>query len=382
MTTATKESTTYLRTAARLPDGIPVDKTRNVIRGAALIQLGEVNDSRPWFVDETTIAQTMALAKQFPKGLQARWSHPSGGEGLGSYVGRWRKFRLSADGKSVLADLHIARVAFSGGDQSRGAWLQEMAAEAPDTFGVSLAMAMDVKAMKAAKRPDGKMPLRFKKLLAADIVGEPAATRGGLYGGLSVEDAPAVLAEMFSDASDDEARELFDEYLATRRGGQSPAMTGEPEMADEVKGVTIEQVNEAIEKASAATLAAITEKLDALKPAEPKQDETQLAAVAERKRCCELQALAKNAGLENADTKAQEWIDKGLSIVDAKGVIADLAIAQNKLTKDAGEPADDPDAAYRKEFRGNLAAFTSMGLTEDEYVFSRQVEDGRATLSV
>lgn len=40
----------------------------------------------------------------------------------------------------------------------------------------------------------------------------------------------------------------------------------------------------------------------------------------------------------------------------------------------------DPDIDYKIEFQSQLAAFQSMGITEDEYVYSRRLDDGKESL--
>lgn len=42
--------------------------------------------------------------------------------------------------------------------------------------------------------------------------------------------------------------------------------------------------------------------------------------------------------------------------------------------------ADELDRPYRDEFAANRAALERMGVTEEQYVASRRVDDGRATL--
>lgn len=393
-------TTQHLRTVSGLSGSERVDKERHVIYGVALLQVGDLqeDDMRPWFVDETTVQQALSLGRAFPKGLKARWSHPNqSNDGLGKFVGRWRNLRLNGDGGTLLADLHLSRVAFRGGEESMGRWIEDMATDDPDAFGVSLAPVNDEAAMQRDAREDGKAPIRFRRLLAADVVDEPAATRGGLFGGeLSIATAPAFatdfLNRLFGDAAPDVVRERVDgfvtQYLATRRGGHSPAMTGDSEMAQEAKvqGLTAEELTAALstfgDKITGDILAKVDDKLAALKPAEPTDEEKAEAALAaDRKRSNELYALAKNAGLSDWEDRAKGWVDSGLSVVEAKAALHDLGVAQNGLTKDAGEPADDPDAKYIKEYRAGAEHFLSMGLTQDEYVLSRKIEDGAESLS-
>lgn len=77
-----------------------------------------------------------------------------------------------------------------------------------------------------------------------------------------------------------------------------------------------------------------------------------------------------------------DWIDKGLTVIEAKSALGDLAIQQNKLTKDNGDSGEgDPDAKYRAEYNASLSTFDEMGLTLEDYIYSRKVEDGKAKLT-
>ena len=62
-----------------------VDTQAGVIRGARVIQLGDVNDSRPWYVDQETMSQVVKFGNQPNKGLKARFTHPNmSDDGMGN----------------------------------------------------------------------------------------------------------------------------------------------------------------------------------------------------------------------------------------------------------------------------------------------------------
>jgi polyhydroxyalkanoate synthesis regulator phasin len=357
-----------------VPASLRVDAEAKRVNGAAILQLGSLaeGDARPWFIDEMSMAQALSLAGSFQKGLKARWTHPNmSSDGLGNYLGRWRNFRLSESGDTLLADLHLARTAFRGGDESRGQWVLDMADDDPEAFGVSLApRSLDLAAMEREETEDGKQPMRFLSLTAADVVDEPAATRGGLFGGqLSVATAPAAATQfldvMFEDADADVIREraaaFVETYLSTRFGG-AVNHDKEPEMAQEET-----QAPDAVAELTA-TVADLKTQLAELKNEKGEAANLAVDIAADRKRSADLLDLAANAGLDGADKLAKEWIAKGLSVTEAKAVIGDLAIKQNTLTSDAGEPADDPDAAFKAEYKANLAAYKAAGVTEEDYV--------------
>lgn len=379
-----------LRTMATAEVG-RVDRDKHKIFGIAVLQAGRVNDSRQLLIDDATLAKVVELGNGGTRKLKARWTHPNmSSDGLGKYLGRWSNFRLSDDGQTVLADLQLAEIAFKQIDpemgMSRGAWVLEMAEKEHDAFGVSLAPSkMDSAAMEREEDDDGYQPYRPLKLEAVDVVDSPAGTRGGLFGGmsLSVESAPRVATEvlnqLFPDAEPEvvKARALgfLDKYLLSRFG-EGVATTGAEDMATDTKApeaITREDLSTLTES----LLSKVDEKLAAIgRQAEAEQaDELSQVRDEERVRCKELYALAANAGLPQA--KADEWIEKNLSVLDAKGVVADLAIASNALSKDAGEVESDPYAKFREEFRKDRAELSRFGVTdEDAYVRSRCRDEG------
>lgn len=378
-----------LRTMANAQVG-RVDRKNRRILGVAVLQAGKVNDRRTLKIDDATLAKVIQIGNGGTRNLKARWTHPNmSSDGLGKYLGRWANFRLSDDGQTVLADLQLSPIAFKKADpelgMSRGEWVLDMAENDHDAFGVSLAPSrMDDAAMEREEDEEGYQPYRPLGLEAVDVVDSPAATRGGLFGGmaLSVETAPAVATEvmnqLFPDAEPEvvKARALgfLDKYLLSRFG-EGVATTGAEPMATDTKAPEA-VTREDLAKLNEEMLSAIDEKLATLgKPVEPAQDELAQAREDERKRCKELYALAANAGLPQA--KADEWIEKNLSVLEAKAVVADLAIAGNGLSKDAGEQEPDKYAKFRKEFHENRAELARFDITdEDAYVRSRCRDEG------
>lgn len=174
MTTATpKQSDEFFSALSGTVD--PCTKT---IVGAAIIQIGNVSDDRQMFADATTLQQVIQLAGE---SLRARINHDGV---IGGYVGRWKNFRL--DGDTVRADLQIAEVAAKArGPAAEGSNLSEyvlsIAEEDPGAIGVSIAPKLDRPAMLAARRADGRYPIRISALRAADLVDTPAATHSGLF---------------------------------------------------------------------------------------------------------------------------------------------------------------------------------------------------------
>lgn len=370
-----------------------VDRERGIIFGAAIIQKGNLNDSREAYVDGVTLEQTVSLMRRPGKGVKALESHANmSDDGFGKYLGRWHNARLSDGGDAVLADLHLSQLARKGED-SRGQYVLDMADQEPDTFGVSLAPIWDSAAMNELEPVDGRRPLRFSSLRSADIVGDPAATRGGLFGDaqLSIATAPLlatqVLDSLFADATSevihDRCLGFVNTYLANRFGSPNPV---EANMADTNQAVSLtrDDVQAIVGETVNPQLAALDAKLAQLigQKAEAEVDtqhKEELAA--ERTRTKELYALARVAGVKEPEKRAEEWIDQGLSVVAAKAAIADTLMAGNSLSRDAGDGNADPDSKYRAEYSAQAAAFASMGLSQQEYIASRRIEDGLELLT-
>lgn len=200
-----------------------VDRKQKVIYGAKLMQLGDVNDSRPWTVDEETLNQVLEFASQPNKGLKARWTHPNlSGDGLGKYLGRWQNPRIEED--AVVADLHLADVAFDTPKGDLGTYVMDLAEEDPEAFGISLATKLD----DVMFTEDYEGPLRLAGLRAGDFVDEPAATRGGLFELDNQADLDSVatwiLDHHFADAEPSVVVNRLEGFLS-RYFGESVSMT-------------------------------------------------------------------------------------------------------------------------------------------------------------
>lgn len=386
-----------LKALRGLSSAARVDRVRNVISGVSVIQVGPLNegDARPWIIDATTAKQVVSMGNASPKGLKARWTHPGmSNDGLGTFLGRWKKFRLSDDGATVLADLHVSRLAMKG-ENSRGEYVLDMAEQEPDAFGVSIFPVTNRTEMESLENEDGLQPMRLRKLVAADVVDEPAATRGGFFGGqLSIATAPAkatqALDQLFANAEPHVIRvrvgDFLESYLARRFDGQS-SPTGEDVMSDQPKptapaAITQEALTAALNTFGETLLGKVDEKLSALakkdEPQPPTADEIRRAGA---KEASEIMAAAAMSGLQDHEKLAAEAIEKGLSSVAFKASLTDRLIAGNGLSKDSGQQPTDPDAKYKTEYQAGLASFAKMGVTEAEYITSRKIDDGAELLT-
>lgn len=210
----------YLKTApshglASATDGNPRvvrdggDFKAGIIRGASLCTRGEALGHGIW-CDAPFIASIRdAMAASGDRGCKARFTHPGlSGDGLGTFLGRFRGGSLSADGNQALADLHLSRVSHRSPDGDLGKYVCDLAEEDAGAFAVSICFEHDWPAEEAfllehgavweqceegqyldltdfvSPDPDnsGNLPhARLKSLHAADMVDDPAANQGGLF---------------------------------------------------------------------------------------------------------------------------------------------------------------------------------------------------------
>lgn len=103
----------------------------------------------------------------------------------------------------------------------------------------------------------------------------------------------------------------------------------------------------------------------------------------ERTRTKDLGNLYASAGLKDSAI-LDRWIDKGVTLTEAKAEIGDLAIKQNKLVADdAGgnsEGGSDPQAKYKAEYAKDRVELMKLGISEPDYIHSRMVDNGEAVL--
>lgn len=112
------------------------------------------------------------------------------------------------------------------------------------------------------------------------------------------------------------------------------------------------------------------------------------AMSAERERAGKITAACSMA---KRPELAQKFIDEGRSIDDVNAALLAQMCADNRPLGDDGgagggtgpqAKAADPDAAYKVEYAESKAVFEQAGVTEEQYVQSRRIDDGLATLTV
>lgn len=331
--------------------GVGVNREQERISGVVIMEKGDISplDGRKQFVDDKTMSQFVALANAGSDKQRARFTHGgpggNGGEGLGSYLGRWSNARI--DGSKVRWDLQLSPRSHDSVKGDIGKYTLDMSESDPDMLGASMVVTLDYQAMRKERRADGAMPIRLRTLHGADIV-----------------DTPALASGMFAVGHNE----------------------GDDEMSEPV-GITKEQFDAGLKTAmetlsqtlSTAILAKVDEKFAAQSKSEegdePTADDLRKEGA---KRASEIMAFAATSGLNDHAKIAQEAIDAGQSVEAFKAGLADRLIAQNKLSKDGDEDeSDDPHAKFRAEFKAGGAAFATLGIVDEElYVRSRCRDEG------
>ena len=103
----------------------------------------------------------MDIMKQAPNGVKVKMNH---GSGLDAVVGFARNARI--EGNKLVADLKLLK------NSQHYGLIKEMADEAPDQFGISLAFVNESESI------NGKDFIRPQSIASADLVSSPAATNG------------------------------------------------------------------------------------------------------------------------------------------------------------------------------------------------------------
>ena len=128
--------------------------------GVSILEVGEAK-GHDLFVDKTSLETALKLMGDAKSGVKVKMNH---GSGLDAVVGFARNPRIEGD--KLVADLRLLR------NSPHYGLIKEMASEAPDQFGVSLAF------VNESETIDGKDYIRPQSIASADLVSSPAATNG------------------------------------------------------------------------------------------------------------------------------------------------------------------------------------------------------------
>ena len=113
------------------------------------------------FVDKTSLERALEIMSEAKNGVKVKMNH---GSGLDAVVGFARNPRI--EGNRLIADLKLLR------NSPHYGLIKEMASEAPDQFGISLAF------VNESETINGKDYIRPQSIASADLVSSPAATNG------------------------------------------------------------------------------------------------------------------------------------------------------------------------------------------------------------
>jgi hypothetical protein len=128
--------------------------------GVSILEVGEAK-GHDLFVDKVSLQTALKLMKAARNGVKVKMNH---GSGLDAVVGFARNPRIEGD--KLVADLRLLR------NSPHYGLIKEMASEAPDQFGVSLAF------LNESETINGKDYIRPQSIASADLVSSPAATNG------------------------------------------------------------------------------------------------------------------------------------------------------------------------------------------------------------
>jgi len=134
-----------------------LEEDSTVIPNVYILSQGEAR-GHDLFIDKTSIEKAYELMSQAPNGVKVKMNH---GSGLEAVLGFARNPRIEGD--KLLADLHLLKSSPHYG------LVKEMANEAPDQFGVSLAF------LNESETIGGKDYIRPQRIESADLVSSPAS---------------------------------------------------------------------------------------------------------------------------------------------------------------------------------------------------------------
>jgi hypothetical protein len=132
----------------------------NDFGGVSILEIGEAK-GHDLYVDKMSLEKAMDIMKKAPNGVKVKMNH---GSGLDAVVGFARNARIEGD--KLVADLKLLK------NSPHYGLIKEMADEAPDQFGISLAF------VNESETIEGKEYIRPQSIASADLVSSPAATNG------------------------------------------------------------------------------------------------------------------------------------------------------------------------------------------------------------
>ena len=184
---------------------VQIDHARGTIHGVSVIQIGAALGHQI-DIDRVTLNQVAGAINSAPNGIKSRFTHGEfNSDSLGSHLGKVRN--AIVDGNKVRADLVLLQSAKRSPKGDIYSYVLDLARDAPEDFGLSIAFepllvwsATNGNESPAQRDADGAWirpagavnvrPLtRVKRLMAVDVVGDPAANRDGLFSSAGGDDA-------------------------------------------------------------------------------------------------------------------------------------------------------------------------------------------------
>jgi hypothetical protein len=333
-----------------LTAGTPfVDREAGVIHGFSVVTKGEALGHN-FLIDEQFLDEIVSQGNRSKLGFKSRFDHPNASStSMGTVLGRAKNFRKSD--QSVRADLHLLDAARKAPDGDLAGYVMDLAEEDPQAFGASIVFHAEFVEQRdehgeQKKDKEGK-PLmriaRLKKLMAVDVVDDPAANPSGFLG----QDSLAAKVTTF-----------LDRYFETKI---------KPTITQEVRAMSIVQtVDPTATIPSAEQLAAATE-------AGRKAERERVMGI--RKVCHELKA----------DAIADELIELGASIEKATETckLRRLTALQTEAPASAGGGQDhvtdfsglpEGEEKWKKEFAGSTALQEEFLNKESVYLAFKTAE--------
>jgi hypothetical protein len=148
---------TYRDTKKKQRKEARLEEDSTIIPNVYILSQGEAR-GHDLFIDKTSIQKAYELMAKAPNGVKVKMNH---GSGLQDTLGFARNPRIEGD--KLMADLHLLK------SSPHYELVKEMANEAPDQFGVSLAFLNESETIK------GKDYIRPQRIESADLVSSPAS---------------------------------------------------------------------------------------------------------------------------------------------------------------------------------------------------------------
>ena len=298
--------------------------------GVSILEVGEAK-GHDLFVDKVSLEKALAIMKKAPNGIKVKVDH---GTGLSSVVAFARNPRI--EGEKLVADLRLLR------NSPHYGLIKEMAAEAPDQFGVSLAF------VNESETIDGKDYIRPQSIASADLVSSPAATNG-LF-----EEMVAFMQRFAQTQTKCSGKTIKMGYMA----GGKPIPADLPEAQVEGDSLTIKEKNNMETKDYGKEVEDIKVRLaaleEAMKPKEVKAEETpKIEVEVEPKEEVEAEKPKKNEDSEKPFIGMAEAVKKVLTEFGIKPIPASPVVEEAPVKKE--EP---------KNFEALVAAHADYGTSK------------------